>query len=473
MAGRTPVRIVSIALAAAAGLAGCALDDPPRTEALRREALPNAALPVAWTGAQPQAVRQGERWLDTLGEPALRPLVDEALAYNADLGVAAARVEQAAAAVRIAGASLVPSVGVFAKDGTKLGGDLTGLSGAGLSASWELDLWGRVRYARRAASGQHAASQADLAYARQSLAALVAKSWFLAVEATRQRALADESVDASARLLALGEHRVRVGSGTELDVALARSSLNGLRESARGIEAARLQSIRALETLLGRYPAGLADVPDRWSALPETASAATVVPSELLERRPDIVAAQRRVAAAWDRTGEARAARLPRLSLSAGFSAISSDLFVLQNVDSPTVSIGASLLAPIFTGGALEGTQALRSAEQRQAVAQWARIALQAFSEVESSLSSQAALLERERLLEAALVDGERATALQATRYRVGASDLRSVLQQQLALYATRMALLRVQAEQRVQRVQLHLALGGDFGDTAPPGASR
>jgi NodT family efflux transporter outer membrane factor (OMF) lipoprotein len=471
MDDRTVHRLAAVAVAAAAVLAGCALDDPPRTEALRRDALPGAAPPAAWTGAAADAARPGDRWLDALGEPALRPLVDEALAHNADLAVAAARVEQAAAAVRIAGASLAPSVGAFAKDGVKLGGDLSGLAGAGLTATWELDLWGRVRYAQRAASGQYAASQADLAYARQSLAALVAKSWFLAVEASMQKALADESVEASARLLALAEDRSRVGNGTELDVALARSSLNAMRDSVRGIEAARLQSIRALEILLGRYPSGAAAVSAGWPALAAQPSAG--VPSELLERRPDVVAAERRVAAAWDRTGEARAARLPRLSLAAGFSAISSDLFVLQNVNNPAVSVGASLLAPIFTGGALEGTEALRTAEQRQAVAQWARTALQAFAEVENSLSSQAALADRERLLEAALVDGERARMLQETRWRVGSGDMRGVLQQQLALYSTRMALLRVQAEQRIQRVRLHLALGGDFGEPVPPRASR
>lgn len=469
MRDRSAHRLVAIAVAA--GLAACALEDPPRTEALRRDAMPNVAPPASWSGAPADAARPGDRWLDALGEPELRPLVDEALAYNADLAVAAARVDQAAAAVRIAGASLLPSVGAFAKDGLKLGGDLTGLSGAGLTATWELDLWGRVRYAQRAAAGQYEASQADLAYARQSLAALVAKAWFLAIEASRQLALAQESVQASARLLALAEDRARVGAGTELDVALARSSLATMRDGARGIDAARMQSVRGLETLVGRYPSGLATVPGRWTALPP--QGAVGVPSELLERRPDVVAAERRVAAAWDRTGEAKAARLPRLSLAAGLSAISSDLFVLQDVNNPTVSIGASLLAPIFTGGALEGTQALRTAEQRQAVAQWARTALRAFSEVESSLSSQAALADRERLLEAALVDGERARALQETRYRVGSSDFRGVLQQQIALYGTRMALLRVQAEQRVQRVQLHLALGGDFADPPAPSAAR
>jgi NodT family efflux transporter outer membrane factor (OMF) lipoprotein len=465
-------RLAAIGVAAAAALAGCALDDAPGTATLRRDALPNARLAPAWTGAPADAGRPGDRWIDALGEPGLRALVDEALAYNADVAIAGARVEQAAAAVRIAGASLLPSVGVFAKDGLKLGGDLTGLSGAGLTATWELDLWGRVRYAQRAASGQHAAAQADLEYARQSLAALVAKAWFLAVEATRQRRVAQDSVDASERLLALAQDRARIGNGTELDVALARASLNGLRDGARGIEAARLESIRALETLLGRYPTGVVEVAGEWRALPAEVSAG--VPSELLERRPDVVAAQWRVAAAWDRTGEARAARLPRLSIAAGFSAISSDLFVLQNVDNPTVSIGASLLAPLFSGGALEGTQALRTAEQRQAVAQWARTALQAFAEVESSLSSQAALADRERLLEAALHDGERARSLQETRYRVGSADLRAVLQQDLALYSTRMALLRVQADRRVQRVRLHLAVGGDFGSPeVPPRASN
>jgi hypothetical protein len=193
------------------------------------------------------------------------------------------------------------------------------------------------------------------------------------------------------------------------------------------------------------------------------------LPSDLLERRPDVIAAERRVAAAFNRVGEAQTARLPRISLTAGVNSISSDLFVLQDRDNPVASAGANLLAPIYQGGALKAQVEIRTAEQRQAVADYARLALRAFSDVESALASEFAAREREEILTRAVLQWERAVGLARVAYEIGSIDLRPVQQQQLGAFAARSALLRVQSEQRVQRVNLHLALGGGFGG---PGAA-
>jgi outer membrane protein TolC len=193
------------------------------------------------------------------------------------------------------------------------------------------------------------------------------------------------------------------------------------------------------------------------------------VPSELLERRPDVIAAQRRVAAAFARVGEAGAARLPRLSLTAALSSISSSTFVLQNSDDPSLGVGATIFYPLFNGGQLAAQVELRTAEQKQAAAAFAQTALKAFNEVETALAGEASLAAREPVLRQGLAESTRALELEQIRYRVGSRDLRSVTQQQLTAYSARMSLLHVQTEQRVQRVQLHLALGGDFG-TAPGG---
>jgi NodT family efflux transporter outer membrane factor (OMF) lipoprotein len=298
----------------------------------------------------------------------------------------------------------------------------------------------------------------------------VSKAWFTATEAARQLALARESVASAERAVSLASDRLRVGVGSEVDVAIARASLASYRDSARNLEAARTQSLRALETLLGRYPAAAAQVPAQWRPMPMPVPAG--LPSELLERRPDVVAAERRVAAAFGLVGEARAARLPKLSLTAGVSSISSDVFVLQDIDNPAISVGANLLWPIFRGGELEGVQELRTAQQKEAVAAWARTGLRAFSEAEGALSNEASLAEREAILDAAVSDAERALQLEEVRYRVGSVDLRPVLQRQLALYGARMTLLRVQSERRVQRVNLYLALGGGFAPPPAPGTA-
>jgi outer membrane protein TolC len=236
----------------------------------------------------------------------------------------------------------------------------------------------------------------------------------------------------------------------------------------RQLELAREQAIRALEILLGRYPAAAATAAAQLPGQPDAVPAG--LPSELLERRPDVIAAERRVAAAFNRVGEAKAARLPAISLTTGISTISSDLFVLQDRDNPVWNAGASLLAPIFRGGALKTQVEIRTAEQKEAVAAYAVVGQRAFGEVESALAAEIAAREREQILTGTMSDLRRALEIVQTQYKVGSTDLRFVTERQLALNATQSALVRVQAEQRVQRVNVHLALGGSFeARPAPP----
>jgi len=268
-------------------------------------------------------------------------------------------------------------------------------------------------------------------------------------------------VTAAESQVRLAGDRLRVGRGDEYDVALARANLATFRDSVRSLELAYQQSLRGLETLAGRYPAAALAVPPRLAALPGPVPVG--MPSELLERRPDVVAAERRIAAAFYRIAEAKAARLPRISLTAGVTSISSELFVLQERDNPVWSAGASISAPLFLGGQLQAQVEVRTAEQKQALAEYGRVGARAFGEVENALSTAFVLDEREAILTQAVADNTRALELANIRFRVGSGDLRAVLQQSLALHAARTALLRVQAERLVQRVNLHLALGGSF----------
>ena len=402
-----------------------------------------------------------DNWLATFSDAQLESLVAEAMQYNADLRVAAARAEQAAAYVRAAGGELYPAVTALGRGGGEMSGDDSGLQGGLVSASWELDLWGRVRYAKRSAEEQYASTEADYVYARQSLAALVAKSWFLATESAMQRQLLTEAVDATTKLVDFSERRLKVGIGNELDVISARVTLQTYRDSLRQVQLANEQSLRALELLIGRYPGADIVVPGEFRELGSVVPAG--LPSELLERRPDVRAAEQRVAAAFSRVKEAQAARLPKISITGSVSDITSELFVLQDRENPVWSVGGQILAPLFTGGALKAQVEIRTAEQKQAVAQYVQTALKAFGDVENAMSSELALRQRESILTAAAADAGRALELAQTRYRVGSGDLRSVQQQQVAYLSSKMNLLRVQSEQRVQRVNLHLALGGNF----------
>jgi outer membrane protein TolC len=195
------------------------------------------------------------------------------------------------------------------------------------------------------------------------------------------------------------------------------------------------------------------------------------LPSELLERRPDVVAADRRVAAAFYGVEEAKAARLPTIALTGSVNNVSSSLFVLKDRDNPVWSAGGSLLVPVFNAGALQSQVRIRTAEQKQAVADYGRIGARAFGEVESALSADIAAQKREAVLGRAVAENETALVLAQKRYEVGSGDLRAVRQQQLAVYGSRGALVRVQTEQLVQRVNLCLALGGGF-EAAPAPAT-
>ena len=456
-------------------VAGCALKTPPDAAAVKEQALPTVQPPAQWTAAGAGAGNVSDNWLAGFRDDQLAAAVIEAIAHNADLRVGAARVEQALLHAKLAGAKLYPSADVIAHGGTKMG-DGTGLSGLVLYATWEIDLWGRVRYGRAASGAQAASAQADFEFARQSIAALVAKSWFLATEAGLQVEAARETIRASEELVRLASERVRIGVGGQEDVFIARASVGTYRDAVRELELAREQAIRALELLLGRYPSGAAAPTAQLPGFPGEIPAG--LPSELLERRPDVIAAERRVAAAFNRIHEAKAARLPTIALTGGVSSISSDLFVLEDHSNPVWSLGGNLLAPLFRGGALKTQVEIRTAEQKQAIAEYAAVGLRAFGEVEGALSAEIAAREREQILAQALSDNQQALSVVQTQFKVGSTDLRFVEQRQLALTATRSALIRVQAEQRVQRVNLHLALGGSFElrppapPTAPPGGS-
>jgi NodT family efflux transporter outer membrane factor (OMF) lipoprotein len=461
-----PTFHVLVTLALGLAVAGCALNPPPTGEEIRRQSLAHVTAPPGWTarGGIPGVVN--DDWVSSFRDTQLDALVREALLYNLDLGVAAARVEQATAYAKLAGYTLYPAVNFGAHGGGKMGGDGSGISGAGLFVNWELDLWGRVRAEREAGRLQYESAVADAEYARQSIAALVAKAWVLAIEARLQGTIAADIVRASEQATGLARDRLRVGRGDEYDVTLAQSNLEIARDTARQIALAHEQALRALESLVGRYPAGAVDVAIGLPALPGAVPVG--LPSVLLERRPDVSAAERRVAAAFDRVQEAKAAQLPRISLTASLTSISSDLLVLQNHSNPMVSLGANLTAPIFNGYALQSQVAIRTAEQQLAVAEYGRIAARAFGEVEAALSAGFAADEREAILARAVASNARTLELAQVRYKVGSGDLRAVLQQGVALYGARTALLRVQSERLIQRVNLHLALGGGFDSASP-----
>lgn len=461
---RTSIRLIPVLLL----LAGCARETPPDQE-LQKGALPPAGKPPEQFAAPVQnqgAVVDG--WLATFKDKRLDALVAEALEYNRDLAAAKARVDQAASQARSAGADLKPQVG-FAMDaatqGTGGSSARTDKLGTSLNLSWELDVWGRISSAQRAAQETYASKQADYAFARQSLAAQVAKDWFLVMQAVQQEDIAKEFAAIQRDSARLTELRTKGGRSSQYDLALARSALATADDQVEQAASGRESAVRSLEVLLGRYPKAELAVAKDLPPMPPPPPAG--LPSQLLERRPDLISATRQVAAAFNQVESAKAARLPKLSITAATGVSSQDLknLKLQDVFWNTA---ANFAGPIFDGGKLKEQVVLETARQQEALANFGKAALTAFEQVEKALSEDRRLGVRIELVQAADHEQSEAFRLARLRFDAGSIDQLTLLTVQGQALQTRLAALSVQVERLTNRVDLHLALGGGFEAPAP-----
>jgi len=447
-------------------LVACSRDTPPASE-LTAGALDGAAAPPAAfvTPVDSGTVQDG--WLASFQDPVLDALVAEALEHNRDFAAARARLEQAAGQARQAGADLLPQVGASLgaqSSGTANSSAHTDKMGAGLKLSWELDVWGRLSSAQQAAQENFASRAADLEFARQSLAAQVAKGWFLGIQAVQQEAIATSYAALQTRNIELTRLRQENGRATAYDTALARAAQATALDSVRKAQSGRERAVRSLELILGRYPrAELTPA----ATLPKLASPPPAgLPSQLLERRPDLIAATRRVAAAFNQVASAKAARLPRLSITADVGTAASE-FRQLSLDDAFWNLAANLVGPIFDGGRLKEQVNIETAKQQEALALFGGAALKAFREVEEALAEESRLGERLALTETAASEQAEAERLATLRFDAGAIDQLGLLLVQGQALNARLAAVAMRVERLTNRVDLHLALGGGF--TAPP----
>jgi NodT family efflux transporter outer membrane factor (OMF) lipoprotein len=441
-------------------LTGCAsqLETPPETAEVVTDALPETTeVAATWAVPAGDTGEVDDDWLKTFNDRELEALVDEALReHNPNLRLLAAQVDRANAAARLAGAALQPTVALGA-DVSGVSGTQSGSSssaGAGVALSWEADVWGRVQAGAQAAEENLRASVADFEFARQSIAANVAKTWYLATELNQQRLLARALVELLAEMVVLVETKERVGQVAMQDVYLVRADLASSEDALRQAVAGQQQARRALEILLGRYPSGeiegASDIPDRPPPI------AAGIPADLIQRRPDLIAAERHVASAFFLTEEARLAQLPSFNLTVGAGGSSSMDELLGN-------LAVGMMAPLYTGGALEAQLDIATADQQAAIGAYGAQLLIAFEEVEGALLNEFLLAEREQFLRSAVSNNNEALKLARTQYDVGQIELLNVLQIQSRWIGSKVGLLRIRNEQLANRIDLHLSLGGSF----------
>jgi len=392
-------------------------------------------------------------WLKNFNDPVLNTLVDEALAANPGIKIAEARVDQANGLTRQAESDLKPSVKLGANYADK---DYKGSgegSAASIGISWEADVWGRIRTGIAGSSESAAATAADYHFARQSLAASVANAWFMATTAKLQNQFAEEVVALQEKGLEVADAMQIIGKGTERDVHLARAAVASAGEAARYAKSAYENSLRSLELLLGRYPSADMETAKTLVAVPPPIPAG--IPSEIMERRPDLIAAEHKVAEAFYKQNEAEMLHLPRFRFSLGLG--------VNSINDAISGLAAGLFAPLYTGGEIEGKVDVATAKQKEAIAAYAQVALKAFKEVESSLASEDHLLKREEFLEIEVNSNKKAYEQTNLQYEIGQISMLDVLTVQNKWIASRIAELDMASKRLANRVNLHLALGGSF----------
>jgi NodT family efflux transporter outer membrane factor (OMF) lipoprotein len=400
-------------------------------------------------------------WLASFEDPYLDELVAEALRNNFSLRGAAAQLEAAAAVARQADKRLEPIVSLALGGSETTGSSPLPTSGVSLDVSWELDIWGRIAAGQAAALADFQTAAATFEFARQSLAAQTAKAYFLATEAWLQLQIADTTAANFRGIRGLVEDRLAEGQASQQDLRLSSADEASAEDAVRAAQGAYDDAKRSLEILLGRYPSAQIEIPRAFIPVPGPVPAG--LPSELLQRRPDVIAAERTVAAAFARLDEAEAAKLPRLSLTSSVGTATDDFLEALNPANAVFSIGANLVAPILDQGGRELQVEIATAEQEAAVADYGQVGLRAFQEVESALQQEQLLAERESFLQSAFADNAEAVRLAGVQYEVGAIDLLGLLQIQAREFQSQSTLIRVQSTRLANRVNLHLALGGSF----------
>ena len=392
-------------------------------------------------------------WVVSFNDPQLIKLVDEAEKNNFSLKISGAKLQQAEALARQAGAALKPSVGLSGGYSDRNSDALGELYGGGLKVSWEADVWGRIGSAEAGAKEEAEASRADYEFARQSLAAATANGWFLANGSKILTDYADEVVALLEQTVKIATTKENVGQGTMQAVHLAIADLASAQEAARKALSAQENAKRSLELLLGRYPSADLATSNKLSAVPPPI--ATGIPSEILERRPDLIAAENRVASAFYKEKEAELLHLPKFSFSVGLS--------INNLSDAISNLAAGIFAPLYCGGAIEAEVDKATAVQLETIAAYGQTALTAFKEVETALAGEDHLTKREEYLQTVVEENFKAYGLVKTQYEVGKIDMLDLLAVQSKWVQARIALVDVQTQRLLNRTGLHLALGGSF----------
>ena len=448
-------------------------------------------VPAEWSSLPGGSRPVDAGWLRRFNDTKLESLIAEAERNNPDMRIAASRVAQAAEQARIVASAARPTAtaGMGARrtrqnfigfpdfsSGSAPPSDaeqtvlqnLSNTFGPSLDISWELDVWGRVREGTSAAIAEAQAVEMEYTAARTSLGAQVAKAWFALAEAEEQVRLAGETLAATEETERALRDRFRAGQAEGQIVGaqyrLAKSDSASARAALQQASAARDSARRQLEVLIGRPARGTLAGPTRLPEPPPRPPAG--LPSELLVRRPDVRAAERRFAASGKKTSEAKRALFPQFKLTATTGTSTDDLQSILDSDYGVWTLAGNVMQPVLTGGRLRAEVRVREEQDQEAVAALQKVVLNAFGEVEIALAADAFLARRESALREAVALANEADTEARAAYRDGVGDILTVFATQNRRLATEAQFITVRRLRLDNRINLFLALGGDYVPT-------
>ncbi|WP_026354756.1 efflux transporter outer membrane subunit [Massilia niastensis] len=461
-----PMRISLIfrlpAMALAASLAaGCAVGP-----AYQRPTAPEPAAfkeAQGWVPAAPGDALERGPWWTLFDDAELNRLAERAASANQEVAAAVANYEQARSLVAQARASLFPTVSLGAGADRAGGGERSPSNQyrVSIGGSWEPDLFGRLRNSVAAQRASAEATAADLASARLAVQGELATNYFALRQADAQRALLATTVEGYQRVLQITQNRFDAGIAARSDVLQAQTQLANAQSEALSLERQRAQFEHAIAVLVGSAPADFALAATPWQVVvPEVPAG---VPSLLLQRRPDIAAAERDVAAANADIGVARSAYFPSFGLTASYGNTASRVGDLFSASAAAWSFGLSAAQTLFNAGATRAGVAGAEARHQAAVARYRQTVLGAFADVEDQLAATRVLalqqdLRRQAAEAAGLVEEQI-----LNRYKAGQVSYTEVVQAQVTALSARRALVQVQADRQTSAVALIQSLGGGW----------
>jgi NodT family efflux transporter outer membrane factor (OMF) lipoprotein len=445
-------------------LAACAATPP---EAPVKIALPAsyAQAQSGWEPAQAMAAAPRGAWWSVFDDPVLAGLETQVAQHNQSLAAQLAAYEQAQAAVAQAQAAYYPAVtaGASANRARTAGNGAVGNSlSASLGASWEPDLWGKVRLQVQAGQATAAASAATLANTQLSLQSTLATSYLQLRTVDAQIVLAQNTVAAYQRALQITDNRYKAGVGTAADVASARTQLLQAQTSLTDLGVTRVQLQNAIAVLVGKPPAEFSLSAS--DTLPEVPAIPAGIPAQLLQRRPDLAAAQAQVQAANAQIGVAQTAWFPNLTLSAQGGSQAARIAELFSAPSLFWSIGPQLAATLFDGGLRRAQVQSSQAAYRQTVANYRQSVLTALQQVEDNLAAQRILAQEAQQQAEVVQAAEVSLRLAENQYKAGTAPYLNVITAQTTATSARNAQLTLLNRRYAASVALIQALGGGWG---------